>query len=153
MYSLSERVMKLIAEDTKFVDMADQITPQDGLVYCRDDSKEGYKYHPTAGISQTVVDELESGELKLYYHKGDEKIELIHTRCQKGGGRLWFKCPLCDQRCGKLYRPLFTPCYACRKCHRLVYRSQYKSATIGEIMHLNSVLAEIIPMIKTSRRR
>jgi len=140
--------MKLIEEDTKFVDMADSISPSDGLVFYREPHLTKVA---TTGISQAVVNELESGELKLYYQKGDEKIELIHTRCQKGGGRLWFKCPLCAKRCGKLYRPLFSFGYACRKCHELVYRSQYKSATVREIMHINSVLAEIIPILKPKK--
>ena len=151
MLPFSKRITNLIAEYTKFVDMADQITPQDGLVYYRYDAKGDQVFvRKTSGISQTVVDELESDGLKLYYQKGEQKIEMVHTRCQKGGGRLWFKCPLCGKRCGKLYRPFFEPEYACRKCHVLQYRSKQKSSTVQEITKMLATAVELTKYLKPS---
>ena len=124
MLGLPERITNLMREQTKFVDMADQITPKDGI------------NRESTGISQTVLDEIEAGDLEFYYCKGEQKIEMITTPCHKGGGRLWFKCPKCGKRAGKLYRPILDIEYLCRGCHGLVYRSQYKALTAKELLEL-----------------
>ncbi len=41
------------------------------------------------------------------------------------GLRCWFVCPACERRQLKLY--WYQDSWACRKCHRLVYRSQWLS--------------------------
>jgi len=45
--------------------------------------------------------------------------------CTLGGSRPWFLCPECGRRAGKLYE--LDGAYACRICHHVVYRSQYRS--------------------------
>jgi len=146
---LPKRITNLIAEYTKFVDMADQITPHDGLVYHHYNVKgDKIEVRKTSGISETMVDEIESDGLKLYYQKGKQKIEMVHSRCQKGGGRLWFKCPFCGKRCGKLYRPFFELEYACRECHVLVYRSKQKSSTVQEITNKLAIAVELAKYLK-----
>lgn len=53
-----------------------------------------------------------------------ERIELTQSRAGFGGSRWWFKCPRCDGRRGKLYRPPGAGRHLCRVCHGLSYRSQ-----------------------------
>jgi hypothetical protein len=43
-----------------------------------------------------------------------------------GGRRLWFHCPLCGRRCGRLYIPSRREGVGCRKCFRLLYSSQFE---------------------------
>jgi hypothetical protein len=55
--------------------------------------------------------------------KIDSVIHLDHIEQYFGGVRFFFKCPSCNKRVAKLYKP---PCgiyYSCRKCHELIYRS------------------------------
>jgi hypothetical protein len=47
------------------------------------------------------------------------------TRPFYGGARRWFACPSCDGRCAKLYSPNPSSPFACRRCWKLVYWSQY----------------------------
>ena len=52
-------------------------------------------------------------------------IRLTITRSNLGKGYVfWFLCNLCSRRVKYLYVPRFTEEWACRKCHRLSYRSQ-----------------------------
>lgn len=44
------------------------------------------------------------------------------TRCNYGGARPWFLCPLCGSRVGRLY--LVAGIVGCRQCRGLVYRVQ-----------------------------
>lgn len=53
-------------------------------------------------------------------HQG---VALSETPCHFGGSRKWFLCPSCRRRCGVLY---VGRSIACRKCHDLVYASQYE---------------------------
>lgn len=48
-------------------------------------------------------------------------FELLKTRCHYGGFRYWFKCPMCHQRKGKLYR--HSGDFKCRTCADLTYYS------------------------------
>jgi hypothetical protein len=49
-------------------------------------------------------------------------ISLDYTDCNYGGQRAWFKCPRCGTRNAKLF--VRSGRFACRSCHRLVYRTQ-----------------------------
>ncbi len=70
--------------------------------------------------SQTDYD----GEKKDF----DYKIPLTTTRCNYGGVRYWFICPLivdgthCGRRVGVLYKG--RDYFGCRHCHDLIYSSQ-----------------------------
>lgn len=48
-------------------------------------------------------------------------VQLAYTTCNYGGGRAWFLCPDCGERCTIRY---ISGRGACRKCHQLVYESQ-----------------------------
>lgn len=66
----------------------------------------------------------------LFYQAGGEtvrqEIELDRTRCYFGGGRPWFCCPLCGDRCAVLY--LRGARFKCRSCAGAVYSSQGEDA-------------------------
>ena len=59
----------------------------------------------------------------------DYRIQLVSTRCNFGGVRFWFICPLvtdqgyCGRRVGKLYLPGNATYFGCRHCYDLTYRS------------------------------
>ena len=68
---------------------------------------------------------------RVRYRYGSEKIafeiRLQTTKCNYGGKRWWFTCPLkgCDRRVAKLY--LSGPYFGCRHCHDLTYRTCQRS--------------------------
>ncbi len=63
------------------------------------------------------------------------EVGLTRTRCNYGGLRHWFICPVvrngqhCNRRCRFLYLPGGSDFFGCRKCHGLTYRSQQKSGS------------------------
>ena len=124
----TKQIPQILQEQMFFVDMADSITPKDGV------------NRQTSGVSKAVLAEIETGNLELFYRKGNQIIEMCVTPCALGGGRLWLVCRECGERKGKLYRPLFATEYLCRDCHGLVYRSKYKAMTICEILAMTQAV-------------
>jgi hypothetical protein len=57
-------------------------------------------------------------------------IQLVHTPAINQGERLWFSCPVCHQRVGKLYLPPGRTMFLCRHCHNLTYRSRVEKPNI-----------------------
>jgi len=63
----------------------------------------------------------------------DYHVAITYTRCNYGGFRYWFICPLssngkpCNRRVGLLY--MAGKYFGCRTCHDLTYRSQSESKT------------------------
>jgi len=60
--------------------------------------------------------------------KQEQNILLTFTRCNYGGRRAWFLCPICGRRVGKVYLPCTiyingerVKKFACRNCYRLTY--------------------------------
>jgi hypothetical protein len=51
------------------------------------------------------------------------RIPLDTTSAPKGGVRLWWCCPECSRRSGKLFQPPGASHFACRGCHGLTYTS------------------------------
>ncbi|MBI2996384.1 MAG: hypothetical protein HYY52_06750 [Candidatus Melainabacteria bacterium] len=51
------------------------------------------------------------------------EIPLTTTKCNYGGKRYWFVCPLCKNRFGVLYKASHSNYFACRYCHNLTYKS------------------------------
>jgi hypothetical protein len=73
----------------------------------------------------------------------DYPIQLAETRCNFGGTRYWFICPLekngipCGRRVGKLYMPPREMYLGCRHCYDLTYKScQEHDGRLGAIMRL-----------------
>jgi hypothetical protein len=52
------------------------------------------------------------------------RIELAMVRPHFGGDRWYLRCPRCRQRTVRLYLASTSYDFACRRCHRLRYRSQ-----------------------------
>lgn len=53
-----------------------------------------------------------------------QKVRSTRTLLHSGGRRLWFLCPACNRRVGKIYLPPDAVLFACRLCHALAYRSR-----------------------------
>lgn len=58
--------------------------------------------------------------LNVHYPEAGLKTE---TTSLKSGERIWFLCPECENRAGKLF--VINSELACRKCHELRYECQY----------------------------
>lgn len=50
-------------------------------------------------------------------------IKVTETHLHAGGRRIWWQCPACDRRCGKLYLAPGQKYYLCRGCANLTYQS------------------------------
>jgi len=70
-------------------------------------------------------------------------VKISVTRCNYGGLRVWFVCPNCQKRVGKLFRkPLFEE-FFCRRCNDLAYLSTRirRSLIEGDIRKMKNLLA------------
>jgi hypothetical protein len=54
------------------------------------------------------------------------RVRLVYTGLPSGGSRWWWSCPACRRRVGALYLPAGRRRLGCRRCCRLLYRSQYE---------------------------
>ena len=72
----------------------------------------------------TIQNNVDSIQLDYQTTKLDQtkthsyQIKLAHMPCHFGGVRVWFQCPCCHNRVGKLFSGEI---FACRKCLRLTY--------------------------------
>jgi hypothetical protein len=57
---------------------------------------------------------------------------LERTPASLGGERVWFACPWCEKRAGKLYLPPSGVDFLCRGCHHLSYRSRQRRTSPWE---------------------
>jgi hypothetical protein len=86
-----------------------------------------------------AVDEDDESYIRLTYThtdwggdevKMDYKVRLIATRCNYGGVRWWFECPLykngrwCGKRVGVLYGA--SKYFGCRYCMEVAYQAQFE---------------------------
>jgi hypothetical protein len=58
----------------------------------------------------------------------DYAVEVVTTLTPSDGTRWWWTCPSCERRCGLLYLEHPRTRLACRVCHHLGYKSQYRRA-------------------------
>ena len=103
---------------------------------------------------------IEQDHLRLYYtitknnsEKNtniDYKVLLASTRCNFGGRRFWFLCPLakndrpCQKRVGVLYLPPGGSYFGCRYCYNLTYRSQKEhDGRVDKLMATPELLARL----------
>jgi len=93
-----------------------------------------------SGIYSWTCNDKPSGEIRYaiferkmilnyQYQEGGEEykpikqtVPLSCTRCNYGGERTWFHCPLCNTRVAILY--LVSGLFRCRHCHNIPYSSQ-----------------------------
>jgi hypothetical protein len=110
----------------------------------------------TAG-SCSMGFQLANNQLRLQYQVKstgkslDYRIPLTRTFPNFGGYRLWFLCPNCNTRCGKLYLAPGQIYYLCRKCADLTYQStrEMSLAKAMKIQDLDDV--ESIEKMSTSQ--
>lgn len=75
-----------------------------------------------------AITDNETGKKKDYNYI----IPVVSTRCNYGGERWWFICPLivdgrsCRRRCRIVYMPPGAEYFGCRECHRLTYESRQR---------------------------
>ncbi len=89
----------------------------------------GKKYLVESCQSINIVDYLRSvrSRLKEVTIKSDiesdgYKIDLLTSGMHFNGLRYWFKCPLCGNRAGKLYKHPVSQILGCRACLNLEYK-------------------------------
>lgn len=87
------------------------------------------------GLQRAGVLRVESGSVRLSYrhrrgesdswHEENYPVPIDWTRCNYGGSRAWFRCPVagCGRRVAILYGGEI---FACRYCHKLNYESQHE---------------------------
>lgn len=80
---------------------------------------DGTKFVPTRSRHDLTLSWADGTQL-------DVTLFTTTTRPYYGGERRWLSCPNCGERCAKLLSPncISSP-FACRKCWRAVYDSQY----------------------------
>ena len=75
-----------------------------------------------------------TGLLLMYILNGkpvEQRVHLDLTPCHLGGSRVWFLCPHCGRRCGKLYGRFER--FLCRKCSDVDY---YHSQSVNRYQRL-----------------
>jgi hypothetical protein len=96
--------------------------------------------------------QLADNQLKLQYRVKstgrdlDYRIPLTRTYPHFGGHRLWFLCPHCNARVGKLYLAPGQVYYLCRKCADLTYQSTREMSLSDAMKILQSLTNEEVPL-------
>lgn len=62
-------------------------------------------------------------------------VRLLKTRPNFGGARIWYECPRCLRRSGKLYAPRSNPVLGCRRCLDLAYFLQQRKSLSEAFWH------------------
>jgi hypothetical protein len=85
----------------------------------------------------------------------DYKIQLATSRCNLGGVRYWFICPLrdCGRRTGTLFICSGGNYFGCRHCYDLAYESQHEPhcgrfAAMGAVLKADRQIEELHNKIK-----
>lgn len=78
--------------------------------------------------------DLQLPDLDIVSVKIDGQIvKITLTICNYGGKRVWFICPKCHKRVGKLFRKPMAQNFYCRLCNDLTYLStRLRRSTIEE---------------------
>jgi len=72
-----------------------------------------------------------------------QTVRLVTTIPHLGGTRLWFVCPITDQRARILYLPKGSKQFASREAHALAYRSQSEAALLRDITRVQNIRARL----------
>lgn len=91
------------------------------------------RYETTA---HTLILKYRYRQLGDEWHDVHDVIHFEWTHQHIGGKRRWFSCPGCKRRCRILFGGVY---FRCRKCHRLVYDSQYHRFPSGNTNQLQKV--------------
>ncbi len=82
----------------------------------------------------------------------DLKIRLVTTHQHLGGERRWFVCPRCGRGVGCLYAAWINEPFWCRRCHGLLYDSQFVRRD-DNIRLINAFLGLERALQRVERRR
>ena len=104
---------------------------------------------------QYTTTDRNTGEKTEY----DYKVRLTTTRCNFGGVRYWFVCPLtrdsvyCGRRVAKLYKAPGGKYFGCRYCYNLSYESRNESrlgrfGQLGYLLKAERQIKELKAQIK-----
>lgn len=103
--------------------------------------------------------ELKGNQLRLLYCPRaqpdwliDERIALTRTFPHFGGSRLWFCCPGCQARVGKLYLAPGSTRYRCRGCANLTYQST-RGMSFAQWLESLETLEKSIQATQSKRKR
>lgn len=78
-----------------------------------------------------LMDTLINSEIEI----SGIQVELLTSKTGFGGVRYWFKCPLCGQRVGVLFKHAVLSQIGCRLCLNLEYRQRrYRGMLEGKSM-------------------
>lgn len=106
----------------------------------REDVLRVWRYYELTPIDNGITltaDVAPVGMRPLYI---ETRVSLVWTRCNYGGFRPWFVCPLCGRRGRFLYAQ---PTYACRSCRGLTYMSTREDETERSIRKAKKVLRRL----------
>ncbi len=78
--------------------------------------------HPGYQVGETLWTDI---HVNASGAETDLHLRLLTTPQHLGGERRWFACPKCGRRVGCLYAPWITDPFWCRRCHHLLYDSQF----------------------------
>ena len=88
-------------------------------------------------IEVVLSEERETGSIEFSYSRNNEPVSYQHEieffSCNFGGYRFYFVCRDCRMRVTALY--LVHGYFACRHCHRLVYRACREHRNPLELLH------------------
>ncbi len=74
-------------------------------------------------LKETLLQsEIEAQGLKI-------RLATSKTGPGEGGERYWFACPVCNSRCGTLFKHPLSGMVACRNCTGLGYRKCFEKGT------------------------
>ncbi|MDP8213048.1 MAG: hypothetical protein P9X22_07170 [Candidatus Zapsychrus exili] len=74
-------------------------------------------------LNSIMIQRLDNLYLRSLMYNGPLRLSLTSSALYFGGIRYWFKCPACENRVGKLYKPVHEEEFKCRQCHNLTYKS------------------------------
>lgn len=91
---------------------------------------DGARYRLPHSVGVTGYMQTFPDRILVVFNAGHAEARYEAVPCRFGGSRLWFRCPRCAKRVGRLYLArevrygLSSPTFWCRRCARVGYRSQ-----------------------------
>jgi len=105
-------------------------------------SSRGFWAWPKCGVLALYEMERLGGKpcaMRLRYTRrpcaSGQTVNLEQTPAHFGGSRVWFLCPGCGRRSGRLYLPPRAASFLCRLCHDLTYESAQTSGTFWDVVY------------------
>jgi len=74
------------------------------------------------------------------------RVKVVRTHPNFGGVRLWYECPRCGRRAGKLYA-IDVEVLGCRVCLGLAYKCQYRKDLLWVHLFASLAFSPCVPLI------